>query len=154
GDGDRNRFRIEAAPRRRDYRRPDLQPDADALYHARDLSVSRSSCDSAGGKAIPGSGCRRVAGMKIVATNYANKAADDADCTDERTDQRDPCHPRLGLLLLFLAFFHGCTVGPNYKVPSAPVSAAFKESKDWKQAEPQDTELRGNWWELFSDPEL
>jgi NodT family efflux transporter outer membrane factor (OMF) lipoprotein len=58
------------------------------------------------------------------------------------------------VLLVFLLSFSSCTVGPKYKVPTTPTTATFKESKDWKQAEPQDTALRGDWWELYADPEL
>jgi hypothetical protein len=58
------------------------------------------------------------------------------------------------VLLVFLLLPSSCTVGPKYKVPTAPTSATFKESKDWKQAEPQDTALRSDWWELYGDPEL
>jgi NodT family efflux transporter outer membrane factor (OMF) lipoprotein len=58
-----------------------------------------------------------------------------------------------------------CAVGPDYKKPSAPVPAAFKEEQppagaagadiaQWKRAEPQDDASRGKWWELFEDPDL
>src|SRR5580658_2950188 len=50
----------------------------------------------------------------------------------------------------------GCTVGPKYtrpNVPNAPVDA-FKETDGWKPAQPSDQFLRGNWWEMFGDPEL
>src|SRR5438552_1515250 len=61
--------------------------------------------------------------------------------------------PVFSLLLLFI-FLSACSVGPKYKTPPAPVPPAFKENSEWKQAEPQDTELRGAWWEIFSEPEL
>ncbi|MGZ4991638.1 MAG: efflux transporter outer membrane subunit [Methylobacter sp.] len=48
----------------------------------------------------------------------------------------------------------GCTVGPDYVRPEAPVSTEFKESKGWKQAQPRDTVLSGKWWEIFKDPKL
>jgi NodT family efflux transporter outer membrane factor (OMF) lipoprotein len=46
-----------------------------------------------------------------------------------------------------------CRVGPKYKVPTAPATAAFKEPPppDWKEAHPADETLKGNWWELFCD---
>jgi NodT family efflux transporter outer membrane factor (OMF) lipoprotein len=47
-----------------------------------------------------------------------------------------------------------CSVGPDYKKPATVQPAEFKESKDWKQATPKDETLRGNWWEMFNDPEL
>jgi NodT family efflux transporter outer membrane factor (OMF) lipoprotein len=48
----------------------------------------------------------------------------------------------------------GCTLGPNFFRPKAPVPAAYKEIAGWKQAEPRDHELRGNWWEMYGDPVL
>src|SRR6202045_2220777 len=62
----------------------------------------------------------------------------------------------LGLLLA------GCTVGPKYikpNVPSTPTykeeaPSSFKESDQWQPAHPGDQTSRGNWWEIFGDPEL
>jgi NodT family efflux transporter outer membrane factor (OMF) lipoprotein len=48
----------------------------------------------------------------------------------------------------------GCAVGPNYVRPAAETPAAYKEVQGWKQAEPRDAEPRGNWWEVFDDPQL
>jgi outer membrane protein TolC len=51
----------------------------------------------------------------------------------------------------------GCAVGPDYKRPDAPSSAAFKEQPPpgaWKQAQPADGALRDKWWELFGDAQL
>jgi NodT family efflux transporter outer membrane factor (OMF) lipoprotein len=59
-------------------------------------------------------------------------------------------------LLMVLA---GCTVGPAYHVPSAPVPTAphYKEAQGvgtWKVASPSDAMLRGKWWKVFHEPEL
>jgi len=48
----------------------------------------------------------------------------------------------------------GCTVGPQYKRPSAEVPPAYKEAGDWKTAAPNDQNLGGAWWTLFQDPQL
>jgi NodT family efflux transporter outer membrane factor (OMF) lipoprotein len=57
----------------------------------------------------------------------------------------------------------GCVVGPRYHKPSAPTPAApnykespvnFQDAEGWKVASPQDAMLRGNWWEIFQQPEL
>jgi len=51
----------------------------------------------------------------------------------------------------------GCrVVGPDYKLPPAPVPEAFKEKPPdgWKEAQPSDTALKGKWWEIYNDPEL
>jgi NodT family efflux transporter outer membrane factor (OMF) lipoprotein len=50
----------------------------------------------------------------------------------------------------------GCAVGPQYARPATPAGPVdvFKEADGWKRAEPSDEMLRGNWWELFGDPQL
>ncbi|MGZ5049537.1 MAG: efflux transporter outer membrane subunit [Methylobacter sp.] len=55
---------------------------------------------------------------------------------------------------LLVAQLAGCVVGPDYARPDAPASAAFKENKDWKQAQPRDSALPTDWWEIFNDPKL
>ena|SRR5215471_16995590 len=62
----------------------------------------------------------------------------------------------------FCVMIAGCTVGPNYKRPTAPAPPAFKEiapppnipNGSWKQAQPSDQVLRGKWWEIYNDPQL
>jgi NodT family efflux transporter outer membrane factor (OMF) lipoprotein len=62
-------------------------------------------------------------------------------------------------LLLLLV---GCMVGPKYQKPPVPVPPAykepppdsFKESDQWKTANPSAPALRGNWWEIFGDSQL
>src|SRR6266478_7382289 len=56
-----------------------------------------------------------------------------------------------GLAALLLG---GCMVGPDYVKPSAPSTAAYKESNGWKVAQPSDHLPRGAWWDLFADPDL
>jgi NodT family efflux transporter outer membrane factor (OMF) lipoprotein len=57
-----------------------------------------------------------------------------------------------GLLLLSSA----CMVGPKYQRPGAPAPPAFKEAPPagWKEAQPNDGALRGQWWKVYSDPRL
>jgi NodT family efflux transporter outer membrane factor (OMF) lipoprotein len=65
-------------------------------------------------------------------------------------------HLTLILLLFAIMLLAGCTVGPKYTrptVPTAPVDA-YKETDGWKPAQPSDQLLRGNWWEIFGDPQL
>ena len=63
-------------------------------------------------------------------------------------------------VLLLLA---GCTVGPNYHRPTAASAPEWKENAipppnppngTWKQAEPSDSVLKGQWWKLYGDPQL
>jgi NodT family efflux transporter outer membrane factor (OMF) lipoprotein len=64
--------------------------------------------------------------------------------------------------LLALTLVGGCTVGPSYHPPAAPSAATYKElvaadgdaAGGWKLAQPNDAVIRGNWWELFDDPQL
>jgi NodT family efflux transporter outer membrane factor (OMF) lipoprotein len=56
----------------------------------------------------------------------------------------------------------GCRVGPQYVRPAAPLAPEFKEAlpenfkseEGWKQAQPSDRQLKGDWWTLFNDPQL
>ena len=66
---------------------------------------------------------------------------------------------RLGLL----ALLGGCRVGPPYHAPAPPAVTApnykestvnFQDAEGWKVASPQDAMIRGNWWEVFNEPEL
>ena len=65
--------------------------------------------------------------------------------------------------LLVIALFAGCAVGPDYHRPAAlpanPVPAAFGDAAipnvgHWKSAEPSAHLPRGDWWEIYNDPEL
>src|SRR6201996_7149425 len=66
----------------------------------------------------------------------------------------------LGTCLLL----QGCVVGPKYVAPVTQAPPAFKEvvpqpqqSADgttWMPATPQDATVRGNWWEIYQEPEL
>jgi NodT family efflux transporter outer membrane factor (OMF) lipoprotein len=48
-----------------------------------------------------------------------------------------------------------CSFAPVYKTPqSATPTGAYKESGDWKAAQPVDGESRGRWWTLFEDAQL
>ncbi len=70
---------------------------------------------------------------------------------------------------LLCCAFTGCTVGPKYHAPKVQAPTAFKESPanfqktgsnsdiqpgPWRVAQPQDAKLRGDWWEIFNEPEL
>ena len=47
-----------------------------------------------------------------------------------------------------------CVMGPDYRRPQVVTPPEYKESKDWKIAEPRDGVPRGKWWEIFADPQL
>src|SRR5208337_2760797 len=51
----------------------------------------------------------------------------------------------------------GCDLAPRYQRPSVPMAPEYKEaasSNIWKSAEPRDGTARGQWWEVFGDPQL
>jgi len=58
--------------------------------------------------------------------------------------------------LASLAFAAGCSVGPRYSRPAAPVPApdAWKTQPPWEQAAPKDAIPKGAWWQVFHDPAL
>jgi NodT family efflux transporter outer membrane factor (OMF) lipoprotein len=47
-----------------------------------------------------------------------------------------------------------CSLAPPYKLPATEEVANFKEAGDWMPAQPADTQQRGQWWEVFTDPKL
>src|SRR5262249_43041509 len=60
------------------------------------------------------------------------------------------------LLAILPAISASCKVGPKYHVPVTPMTPNFKEPPPagWKEAQPQDDCIRGNWWEMFGDAQL
>ncbi|HEX3253837.1 MAG TPA: efflux transporter outer membrane subunit [Pyrinomonadaceae bacterium] len=68
----------------------------------------------------------------------------------------------LGVSLLGLILFKGCDKAPKYVKPSTATPPAykeippdyFKETNDWKFAKPNDSVIRGKWWEMFNDQQL
>lgn len=55
---------------------------------------------------------------------------------------------------LLAALLAGCTVGPDYVRPDAPMSAEWKEGGGWKLAAPGDRLPRDAWWSIYGDPVL
>jgi len=50
--------------------------------------------------------------------------------------------------------FVGCTVGPKYQRPPVETPPSYKETGNWKMAQPNDQNLSAKWWEIFRDPQL
>ena len=67
---------------------------------------------------------------------------------------------KLSLTLVCLLSLAACRVGPKYVRPPVAAPVGYKELSDlraregWKEAEPQDGVIRGDWWKLFGDAEL
>lgn len=55
---------------------------------------------------------------------------------------------------LAAALVASCSFAPKYERPPVATPAEYKESKDWKVAEPKDGVPRGEWWVVFGDPTL
>jgi NodT family efflux transporter outer membrane factor (OMF) lipoprotein len=65
--------------------------------------------------------------------------------------------PLIALSALSLACLaiSGCSVGPKYTKPAvSEIPTAYKENANWKPAQPSDQAQKGNWWEIFEDPQL
>jgi len=99
----------------------------------------------------------------------AKAASSLADATSKRVPRftlSEPsgtrCRLTVVIFTLSIAFLTGCTVGPKYARPSAAAAPAYKEltpenfkdTDGWKQAQPSDGTLKGNWWEIFNDAQL
>jgi NodT family efflux transporter outer membrane factor (OMF) lipoprotein len=49
----------------------------------------------------------------------------------------------------------GCNLAPHYDVPATPTPEGYKETAAiWQVAQPQDSVIKGKWWEMFNEPEL
>jgi NodT family efflux transporter outer membrane factor (OMF) lipoprotein len=60
----------------------------------------------------------------------------------------------LPILSLGFLLIGGCSVGPKYSKPTTQIPPAYKENANWKPAQPSDQTQKGNWWEIFQDPQL
>jgi NodT family efflux transporter outer membrane factor (OMF) lipoprotein len=60
----------------------------------------------------------------------------------------------LFIVPLAVAALGGCSVGPKYVKPTMEIPTAYKENANWKPAQPSDAAQKGNWWEIFQDPQL
>jgi outer membrane protein, multidrug efflux system len=60
------------------------------------------------------------------------------------------------MAVLALLVLSGCAVGPNYQRPEATTipEAYTGATGEWKTATPRAHLPRGNWWQIFGDPEL
>jgi len=81
-------------------------------------------------------------------------------------------HQLGGLAVLLCAAVTGCHIGPAYHPPVIQPPPAFKEAPpatppadtaqsqnnpdngNWTVAQPADGKIRGDWWNVFNDPEL
>ena len=63
--------------------------------------------------------------------------------------------PPRAMPLLAACLLTACSFAPVYKMPEGvPAAGNYKESDNWKPAQPLDGQNRGPWWALFQDPQL
>src|SRR6202043_2445937 len=148
-----HRLGAAASAGHRHRRRPAVQPGADALHDAGDLSLFRPVPDLVAAGARPpaqaawnGRGARRRAaggtgGLRELMTANGRVLR---------------ALPAVAALAGGAAGPAGCMGAPNYRRPPASSPAAFKEPPppNWKSATPRDEIPRGKWWQLFGDPQL
>ena len=58
------------------------------------------------------------------------------------------------LCISVFLFGFGCTVGPKYQPPSAPVPAKWQVTEPWRESAPKDGVAKGEWWAVFQNDEL
>ncbi len=120
--------------------RADVKPALDLVHHAGGVPLSGSI------QAVVAAGprCRwatRGANRRLTAMERLEKTL--------TLKLKPACRVAWTVVALF-----GCTAGPDYVRPPVVTPAAYKEAQGWKQASPQDEKPRGNWWEVFNDPQL
>jgi NodT family efflux transporter outer membrane factor (OMF) lipoprotein len=64
-----------------------------------------------------------------------------------------PLRPSV-VALAATALLSACAVGPDYVRPTLPVPAAYKESGDWKPADPRPAASGLAWWQPYGDAVL
>jgi len=57
-------------------------------------------------------------------------------------------------VLAVAALLSACAAGPDYVRPTLAVPAAYKESGDWKPADPRPVASGLAWWQAYGDPVL
>src|SRR5262249_61134192 len=117
-----------------DRGRAHREPGADALHHSGDLPLPR-----------PPAGLDRTRARRPEAPPVRR-------CR-ETYGGAHAVKRSLGLSLLAAALVAGgCSVGPNYVRPEAPMADSFKELEGWRTARPRDEVLRPAGWERYGDP--
>jgi NodT family efflux transporter outer membrane factor (OMF) lipoprotein len=61
---------------------------------------------------------------------------------------------RIGVATFNVVLLAGCASGPDYKRPLVNLPDTWKDDQSFRQAEPADRNLKGNWWEIFHDQQL
>jgi NodT family efflux transporter outer membrane factor (OMF) lipoprotein len=77
------------------------------------------------------------------------------------SSRRKPGIPACAGMTVMVLLLAGCTVGPDYQRPAAPVPATYKEAwkpgakeAGWRVGRPDDAIDSGAWWSVYHDPVL
>jgi NodT family efflux transporter outer membrane factor (OMF) lipoprotein len=70
------------------------------------------------------------------------------------SSEKLPSRGLSAILCFGLSLIGGCSIGPKYTRPAAQIPPSYKETGNWKPAQPSDAARKDNWWEIFKDPEL
>src|SRR5580692_8790423 len=88
----------------------------------------------------------------------SSRSGDSGSCPEETVMVCLKGVPRSYVALAVLSWgllaLVGCSVGPKYSPPTTQIPPAYKENANWKTAQPSDQAQKGNWWEIFQDPQL
>ena len=140
---ERHRLGVPPAAGLRHRRRPAGLAGADPVHHAGDLHLPRPAAELAEGLAREGRFGRSRRRWRDGRRAAAGGAA--------RHDAPASRYRRRRSLAMAVS---GCTVGPDYQRPSAPISPSFKEAAGWTPSHPADAIDKGAWWSMFNDPVL
>jgi len=61
---------------------------------------------------------------------------------------------RVAAFAIGVSLSAACAGAPKYTPPAVEPPNAYKELGPWQAAQPADEVLRGNWWEIFGEPDL
>ena len=62
--------------------------------------------------------------------------------------------PFTAAILLLTSVLAGCSVGPNYKRPTAPTAIKWYVEEPWRESAPKDSVPKGEWWTVYQDDDL
>lgn len=57
-------------------------------------------------------------------------------------------------IALIVGALAGCSLAPAYHPPATPQTQAYRNMGPWVSAQPSDRQPRGDWWQLYGEPEL
>ncbi len=61
---------------------------------------------------------------------------------------------KTGFVLATMLVVSGCMLGPDYVRPRQEMPASYQAVDGWKTATPALSDVSGDWWQLYGDPQL